>query len=181
MADPAKRSLWWAWALAWLAWAVASRFGFALLAEAVAPWWLKPGSFFFRVLWALLAIPLPFVAGVLWSMRREAAERARLVETVLRGDPGVLGAALELLAVVATEGDSLLGQRLFEALQTRSAQLPTAGLAALEAAMQAWRNAAGFGSGAFHGDGWASLGLMEKQEAVAGAARALAPGAQDPA
>lgn len=175
-----ERNKSWPWLLAWAAWAVGTRVAVPRLAELLAPGWLDAEGVLFRLGWATFAIPVPFVAGVMWSMRREAAQRAALVARLAGGDGTVLGSALELLAVLAKAGDFALGDQLAKVLTGWAAQLPAPEYAALLGAMEAWRAAAGFGSGAFHGDGWASLGLMEKQDAVAVAAQALTRALQQP-
>ncbi len=165
-----KQNQRWPWLLAWAAWAVGVRFALPL----ISPEWFAAHSVTFFLLWAVLAIPTPFVAGVMVSIRRETASRTALVQRLSKGDGSALGPALELLAVLAKDGDLALGDRLAKALTAWAPQLPAAEYALLLSVMDAWRAAAGFGSGAFHGDGWASLWLMEKQDAVAVAARAVA-------
>lgn len=123
------------------------------------------------VAWATIGVP-----GVLtaWSRHLDRREGARLAKELAawRERGQVVDARLgELVRQLVEQGRGLLALSLLETLEPRRAA--DARVEALCAAGHAWLAAAGDGSGAFHGDGWASVGLQERLEAVRVAARSL--------
>lgn len=133
----------------------------ALLVPDVARRW-SMGWILLWVLWGTLVVPLVITA---WS-RVLAARIARHLAAQLdawraRGAP--FDAALGALLREALEEDQHAVVR--EVLRTLGGRREDARVEALCSAGHAWLEAADFGSGAFHADGWASLSLQERRAA----------------
>lgn len=122
------------------------------------------------VVWVVLGVvTAPFIAGwawLRWDARRQAVAVARARQALERGD---VEPAIALLGPLGKDG-ALADAKL---LVTGLAQRDPARLEPVVSALTAWEQAAAFGSGAFHADGWASLTLDEKRRAFVDAAAAL--------
>ena len=123
------------------------------------------------VAWATVGVP-----GVLtgWSRVLGRRELARLMTELdgwrAKGQP--VDASLgQLVSALVDSGRGVLLLSVLKSLEDRRSA--DARVEALCTAGHAWLGAAGFGSGAFHGDGWASLTLQERTDAVRVAASAL--------
>lgn len=123
------------------------------------------------VAWATVAVP-----GVLtgWSRVLDRREGARLARALAAWRAGGEAVDESLGSLVKALVDAGLGLSLLSVLKSLEARRGAdARVEKLCAAGHAWLGAAGFGSGAFHGDGWASLALQERTQAVQEAARDL--------
>lgn len=118
--------------------------------------------------WATVGVPGVLTAWSSVLSRRELARQRKALEAWrARGTPvdAALGA---LVRDLVDSGRGLLLLSVLKELEARRGD--DARVEALCAAGHAWLSAAGFGSGAFHADGWASLTLQERAEAVRKAA-----------
>lgn len=149
---------------------IGSNVGTRAFARAVIPKagvaWTTPHLLTW-VFWLVVIVP-----GVLvvWSRvdraRTEAKFRRRLDAWLRERGP------VRPLARSLVDAEQLaLVQELAAALEPRRSTEPP--VAAFLDATQAWLAAAGFGSGAFHGDGWAALGRTERWNEAKQAADAL--------
>lgn len=136
-----------------------------LVPEAAKPW--TTPNLLTWVFWFVVVVPAVLVG---WSRLDDSLTRQKLrrhLDAWLRerGPVGPLALSLVEAQQVA------LVQELAAALEPRRATEPP--VAAFLDATAAWLAAAGYGSGAFHGDGWASLGLTERWDRAKQAANAL--------
>ncbi len=138
-----------------------------LLAPGAARAW-STGWILTWVAWLVVVVPGTLVA---WSRLNDASARKRLrarLDAWTRAGERPVGALAS--ALVEAQQHALL-EELLVALEPRRAAEPE--VAAFVDAARRFLTAAGYGSGAFHGDGWASLGLVESFDAAKRAADAL--------
>lgn len=134
----------------------------ALLEPDVARRW-SMGWILLWVLWGTLVVPLVITA---WSRVLTARTARRLAAQLeawrARGAP--FDPALTALLREALEAEQHALVR--DVLRSLEPRRDDARVEALCAAGLAWLEAAGFGAGAFHADGWASLSLQERRASL---------------